>query len=88
MSLPRQVPKRGPSPSSMAPKSLLQLSLEWEENGGLDGMDEDGQLPDSFKVRPGTRRHSNQSQHNRTTVSSHPPLKSPTDARGDGAYRR
>lgn len=38
----------------MAPKSLLQLSLEWEENGGLDGMDEDGQLPDSFKVRPGT----------------------------------
>jgi hypothetical protein len=36
---------------TMPPKSLLQLSLEWEEAGGDDGMDEDGQLPDSFKVR-------------------------------------
>jgi hypothetical protein len=35
----------------MPPKSLLQLSLEWEENGGDAGMDEDGHLPDSFKVR-------------------------------------
>ena len=36
---------------TMPPKSLLQLSLEWEENGGDDNMDADGQLPDSFKVR-------------------------------------